>query len=49
MDSKPVGSAVVDDGCDPLEQRLLVDLAEGQAVGFVVHQGQVGPPTGGLV
>ena len=39
-------SAVVDDGCDAFEQLLLVDLADGQAVGFVVHECQVGPPTG---
>jgi hypothetical protein len=31
-------AAVVDDGRDALEQRLLVDLADGQAVGFVVHE-----------
>ncbi len=38
--------AVVHDGGDPLEKRLLVDLSDGQAVGFVVQQCQVGPPAG---
>jgi hypothetical protein len=29
---------VADDGRDPLEEGLLVDLADGQAVRFVVHE-----------
>jgi hypothetical protein len=37
------GAAVVHDRGDPPEQRLLIDLADGQAVGFAVHEGQVGP------
>jgi len=32
------GAAVVVDGGDSFEQRLLVDLSDGQAVGFMVHQ-----------
>src|SRR5215475_8282901 len=39
-------AAVVDDGGDSFEQRLLVDLADDQAIGFVVYQRQVGPSTG---
>ena len=31
-------AAVVDDDCDPLEESLLVDLADGQAVGLIVHE-----------
>jgi hypothetical protein len=29
---------MVDDGCDALEERLLVHVADGQAVGFVVRE-----------
>jgi hypothetical protein len=31
------GAAVVDDGSDPSEERLLVHLSDGQAVGFIVY------------
>ena len=37
-------AAVVDDGGDPLEERLLVDLPDGQAVRSVIHERQIGPP-----
>jgi hypothetical protein len=36
----------MDDGGDTLEQRLLIDLADRQTVGFVVQERQVGPPAG---
>jgi len=39
-------TAVMDDGGDPLEEGLLIDLADGQAVGFAVHERQVGPTAG---
>ena len=39
-------AAVVHDGGHPGEQRLVVDLADGEAVVPVVDQGQVGPAAG---
>ena len=39
-------AAVVHDGGHPAEQRLLVDLADDEAVVPVVDQGQVGPAAG---
>nr|WP_164313967.1 hypothetical protein [Streptomyces sp. SID12501] len=39
-------AAVVDDGGDSSEGCLLVDLVDGQAVGFAVQQGEVGPASG---
>src|SRR5207248_8301990 len=44
--SRSARAAVVDDGFDPFEEQLLVDLADGQAVGFVVQKCQVGPTAG---
>ena len=37
---------MVDDRGDPLEERLLVDLADDQAVGCVVGERQIGPAPG---
>src|SRR5262245_46899662 len=31
-------TTMVDDGCNPLEQLLMVDLADCQAVGFIVNE-----------
>lgn len=39
-------AAVVDDGGHSWEEGLLVYLAEGQAVGGVVEEGEVGPAAG---
>jgi hypothetical protein len=39
-------AAVVHDGSDPPEQRLMVGLCDQDAVGPVVWQWQVGPPAG---
>ena len=39
-------AAVVHDGGHPAEQRLLVDLADGEAVVPVVDQGEAGPAAG---
>lgn len=39
-------AAVVDDGGDPGEQGLVVDVADGEAVVRVVHQAQVRPAAG---
>jgi hypothetical protein len=36
-------ATVVHDRGDPGEQRLLVDLADGETVGCLVHERQVGP------
>jgi hypothetical protein len=37
-------AAVMDDGGDACEEDVLIHLADGQAVGLVVHEGEVGPP-----